>query len=124
MKKNPSKKKQRHHWKKAFLNGLQRSTPFKAKQKKEKRDLVSIVPNHRPIKSVNQNNDIILKAENVGISTPDKDESLKPNAKVFSNTNVDGRADTKGNNDLLKADWGNYQYDVRHIEVNLFPHKI
>ena len=104
MKKNPSKKRRRHHWKKALLNGLQRSALFKTKQKKEKRDLVSIVPNHRPIKSVDQSNDIILNAENVGKSAPDKEENLKPSEKVFPNNIIDGRADTKGNNDLIKTD--------------------
>ena len=91
----------KYHWKKLKRNGSRQSVAYRKKQRKEKRDLVSIVPNHRLIKpeSVDQNNDIILDTKNEGrhqaaLAKEDLAE-LRTGSKEYKN--LDATAEHKGN---------------------------
>ena len=91
----------KHHWKKLKPNGSRQSISYREKERKVKRDLVSIVPNHRLVKpeSVEQSNDVILDTKNEGrhhaVSGADGLTELRTGSVGYKN--LDTTAENKGN---------------------------
>ena len=89
----------KHHWKRIQSNGSKKSALLRKKETKEKRDLVSIVPNHRSLKSIDQNNDIILDTGNVAKTHANavKEEMAKIITGATEEPSSNLNAETKGN---------------------------